>query len=98
MPSLNDKRPWLSWYGTARWKRLRQWQLSQEPLCLMCLECDIVTEATVADHVEPHRGAQALFWDPDNLQSLCAGCHSRFKQQQEHGRMPIRFGADGFPI
>lgn len=93
-----SKRPWLRLYGTARWQRLRRAQLNAEPLCAMCLQCDDVTEATVADHIKPHRGDETLFWDADNLQSLCASCHSRHKQREEHGRPTIRFGLDGFPL
>ncbi|WP_449375914.1 HNH endonuclease [Bosea thiooxidans] len=76
---------------------MREAQLTAQPLCEYCLACDEVTEATVADHVKPHRGDEALFWDPDNLQSLCGSCHSRHKQAEEHGRTIVRFGADGWP-
>lgn len=92
------KRPWLRLYGLARWKRQRQAQLTAQPLCQLCLDMECVTEATVADHVEAHRGDEDLFWDPENLQSLCASCHSRHKQAEEHGKTIIRFGADGWPL
>src|SRR5262249_53706994 len=44
------------WYCTAGWQRRRAHQLLVEPLCRLCLEAGRVTPATVADHVEPHRG------------------------------------------
>ena len=44
------------WYCTAGWQRRRAHQLMIEPLCRLCLEAGRVTPATVADHVEPHRG------------------------------------------
>ena len=44
------------WYCTAGWQRRRRHQLHIEPLCRLCLEAGRVTPATVADHVEPHRG------------------------------------------
>lgn len=99
MPRVTDsKRPWLPWYGLARWKRLRAAQLMAQPLCQLCLDVECVTEATVADHVKPHRGDEMLFWDAGNLQSLCASCHSRHKQAEEHGRTVVRFDASGWPI
>src|SRR5215469_9917603 len=44
------------WYCTAGWQRRSAHQLMIEPLCRLCLEADLVTPATVADHIEPHRG------------------------------------------
>jgi hypothetical protein len=41
-------------YHRARWQRLRRLQLTQHPLRKFCL--GIVMPATVADHIEPHRG------------------------------------------
>jgi 5-methylcytosine-specific restriction protein A len=41
----------------------------------------VLTPATTADHIVPHRGDQALFRGP--LQSLCTPCHSARKQAQE---------------
>jgi 5-methylcytosine-specific restriction endonuclease McrA len=84
-------------YSTARWKRLRERQLTIKPLCRFCIESDVVEAATVVDHVIPHRGDQTLFYDPDNLQSLCATCHSSTKQRIELGQNVVNFGADGWP-
>lgn len=39
--------------------------------------------ASVVDHVDPHRGDMALFWDKTRWQSLCATHHSGEKQRQE---------------
>jgi 5-methylcytosine-specific restriction endonuclease McrA len=63
----------------------------------MCLADDIVTEATVVDHVRPHRGAEALFFDAGNLQSLCKTHHDRDKSAMERGTF-VQFGPDGWPI
>ena len=49
------------WYCTASWQRRRAHQLMIEPLCRLCLEAGRVTLATVADHIEPHRGDFAAF-------------------------------------
>jgi 5-methylcytosine-specific restriction endonuclease McrA len=47
---------WESFYKTARWRRLREFQLAQHPLCKFCLERGIVTAANVVDHVTPQPG------------------------------------------
>ncbi len=70
-------------YNTARWQRRRAQQLKDHPLCKLCSDMRArVTEATVADHVIPHRGSEHLFWYGE-LQSLCAECHSGWKQEME---------------
>jgi 5-methylcytosine-specific restriction endonuclease McrA len=97
MSNSRSAKPWQRLYGTARWKRLREYQLSAEPLCRFCLDSNVVEVATVADHVIPHRGDEALFFDSSNLQSLCASCHSNTKQRMELGQDVVTFGADGWP-
>lgn len=87
-------------YCTAAWRHLRLAQLRAEPLCRMCKALGQLVPATVADHVKPHRGDLELFRDPDNLQSLCARCHSSHKQAQEnHADGLVRgAGVDGLPL
>jgi 5-methylcytosine-specific restriction endonuclease McrA len=70
-------------YDSADWKRLRLNQLQSNPLCAYCLAIGRVSIATIADHIEPHKGNKALFYSSDNLQSLCKHCHDSVKQQQE---------------
>lgn len=85
-------------YRTARWQRLREAQLATEPLCRFCLAIEDVTEATVCDHVKPHKGDEALFYDPNNLQSLCAPCHDTLKARIERGQQAVVIGVDGYPV
>ncbi|WP_245504083.1 HNH endonuclease [Lichenihabitans psoromatis] len=82
------QQPWRTWYKTARWRTLRQWQLNTEPLCRICTAEDRLTPATVCDHVMPHRGDEALFWSGP-FQSLCERCHSRDKQREERAGSSI---------
>lgn len=42
--------------------------------------------ASVVDHITPHRGDYALFWDQANWQSLCAPHHNGAKQSIDKGR------------
>ncbi|WP_377514374.1 HNH endonuclease [Ochrobactrum sp. RH2CCR150] len=85
-------------YKTSRWTKLRQRHLDASPLCVYCLRCDEVEEAKVVDHIRPHKGSEYLFFDPDNLQSLCAPCHDRVKSREELGQTVVTFGVDGYPI
>lgn len=86
------------WYGTARWKARRADQLTREPLCAMCLAVGRTTAATVADHIEPHKGNADLFWY-GSLQSLCKPCHDGDKKRIEQGSAAKpTIGVDGWPI
>lgn len=85
------------WYKTARWRRRRAGQLAAEPLCRLCAAIGRTTSATVADHVEPHRGDRDKFFG-GALQSLCKGCHDRHKQAQERGGRLAGADRHGFPL
>lgn len=76
--------PWRKWYKTARWQKLR-WSVLVRDLftCRRCRRIESNTSLLVADHVAPHRGNEAMFWDAANLQCLCKPCHDRDKQAEE---------------
>jgi 5-methylcytosine-specific restriction protein A len=75
-----------------RWRTRATAFLAQYPLCGMrpdgrhpvmsrCFDERRVTAAVQVDHVEPHRGNDALFWDEDrNWQALCRECGARKSQ------------------
>ena len=71
-------------YG-HKWRKAREAYLRAHPLCVMCQAEGRVMAATVVDHIEPHRGDQALFWRRSNWQALCATHHSKDKQREEQG-------------
>ncbi|WP_455275120.1 HNH endonuclease [Ralstonia thomasii] len=85
-------------YGTKRWFRLRHRQLSLHPLCALCEKLGKVTPATIADHVTRHRGDETLFFDANNLQSLCKRCHDGAKQQLEKSGTLRGCDVDGIPL
>ncbi|CUH68670.1 HNH endonuclease [Thalassovita gelatinovora] len=64
-------------YATKEWKTGRRVYLARNPLCVDCGELGLVVEATEVDHVKPHRGDRAKFFDRSNWQALCKPCHSR---------------------
>lgn len=69
--------------GTAKergydgtWRRLRDKHIHANPLCAHCLLNHRVVPGTQVDHRIPHCGDESLRLDPNNLQTLCARCHS----------------------
>lgn len=75
---------WRGWYKTARWQRLRWSVLERDQFtCRRCGRIEGDTRLLVADHVQPHRGDEALFWEAGNLQCLCKACHDSAKQSEE---------------
>lgn len=79
-----DERLWASrraeyrkWYQCARWRRLRQLVLNEQPLCAECQKQGRLTPATAVDHIEPHLGDIEKFYSRENLRALCGPCHSR---------------------
>lgn len=75
-----DQRWWSKWYHTSHWRDLRTLVLARDPVCKICERA----ASTVADHIKPHRGDRTLFCDLENLQGLCAPCHS-IKTAREDG-------------
>jgi hypothetical protein len=67
-------------------------ELASEPLRRLCLAEGRATAATVADHVCPS-GDPELFWHGEP-QSLCATCHSLYKQSREKGGTKHLQGCD----
>jgi 5-methylcytosine-specific restriction enzyme A len=63
-------------YG-YRWRIASKTYLANNPLCVECLKKQRLVAATVVDHIVPHKGNPALFWNRDNLQALCKRCHNR---------------------
>lgn len=79
----NERRRYNSetrkWYSTDAWRVLRLIVLGDNPLCVDCR----LAPSTEVDHITPHRGNYALFWDRTNLQGLCHPCHGRKTQRGE---------------
>lgn len=74
-----------------RWRNARASFLADHPICVRCLARGLTTEATVVDHIIPHRGDASSFWDVANWQSLCESCHNR-KTATEDNHREIRIG------
>ena len=75
---------------TYQWQQARRAYLHAHPLCAECLRHGRYTEATVVDHIVPHRGDRTLFWDESNWQSLCKQHHDE-KTGKEDTRMRYEY-------
>jgi 5-methylcytosine-specific restriction enzyme A len=74
--ALERERPSAARRGYGpRWRKARAAYLARHPLCAACQAEGRVVPATVVDHVVPHRGDAALFWDQANWAALCKPCH-----------------------
>lgn len=75
-------------YRTKRWRDLRLeiaerdgWTCRQTGVLLTGEHP--APNALVVDHIKPHRGNLALFWDPANLQAVSKAYHDGEKQRLE---------------
>lgn len=68
-------------YHTKQWKVLRRQVLKEQPFCV----CGCGKKADTVDHIRPHDGVPALFYDRANLQSMYHSCHNRKTNQYDGG-------------
>lgn len=70
---------------SVRWRAARARYLALHPLCVKCAAERYVKPATVVDHIKPHKGDPALFWDVSNWQSLCKTHHDQKTAREDGG-------------
>lgn len=82
---VDNRKQWNFLYWRARWRKkdvgLRDTKLRRNPMC------ETPGCRNAAEHVHhniDHRGNEVLFWDYNNLQSLCELCHDA-KTGAAHG-------------
>ena len=75
-------------YNSTTWQRLRLMQLAGSPVCV---ECGSYGEQV--DHIIPISAGGERF-DPRNLQTLCASCHS-IKTRRDNRRPTEKDEAEG---
>ena len=98
MALVRTSRSYHNLYNTKHWRRLRYYQLLKHPLCALCLPIGIMTPAKIVDHVTPHKGNEILFYNADNLQSLCKQCHDKAKATIERKGYLIGCDVNGNPV
>jgi|TARA_Y100001938_G_scaffold130211_1_gene185979 5-methylcytosine-specific restriction endonuclease McrA len=74
--SFITKREHTTFYNTNKWKRLRNYYITKEPLCEVCKRFNKIIEAKVVDHIKRVRTNPELALAENNLQSLCHRCHN----------------------
>lgn len=79
--------------NSKRWRELRIWKLTQNPLCELCEAEGYVRSAVDVHHKVPVESARSieemreLCYNPSNLQSLCIPCHVKVHQEERsHSR------------
>jgi len=92
-----NERTYATAHWNKRWIKLSAQWIRDYPFCILCLCKGKLNEGAtlypserqrslVVDHIKPHRNDDVLFWDTDNLETLCrAPCHDRDKQAAEKG-------------
>ena len=92
-------------YGTKHLKTLRRQALTRDKYRCQHSGCYAYLQvggdhpcSAVVHHLEPHKGDLELFFDLDNLQSVCWTCHSGDIQSTEARQYDSTIGADGWPI
>lgn len=83
-------------YRTRRWLQERDRQLTEHPLCAMCLPR--VTAATVCDHVDPRDKDDPEAFFTGAKQSLCKTHHDSTKQREERRGHIIGCDDAGLPL
>ncbi len=79
---------------------MRLAQLSKQRFCERCLALPepVLTLAVDVNHKVAHKGDLVLFFDPDNVESLCKKHHGKDVQQEEARGYSSAIGPDGYPL
>lgn len=68
-------------YKSKRWQKLRKQKLLSNPFCERCLLKGIYTPTYIVHHKEyvtdKNYEDDYVFYNIDNLESLCLDCHNR---------------------
>lgn len=84
----NEK--WSKYYGDKRWKKLRNWYITNHPLCESCLFNGRSVPAEHVHHKIPFATGETmedrfrLLLDPSNLESVCQECHQKIHNELKH--------------
>lgn len=85
-------------YDNQRWRRIAKRHLNLYPLCVPCSQSGRDTGATIVHHKVAHHNDPMLFWAEDNLESVCASCHSGTKRIKENQGYSQACDINGLPI
>lgn len=69
-------------YHSKEWKNMRNYMLSSNPLCELCLDNLIITPATEVHHIVDIKYKPHLRLSISNLQCLCKQCHDEITKSE----------------
>ena len=71
--------------SSARWQKTREWHLRREPLCVDPFGVHAaeghVQQGEEVHHIKPAVNNPDLFFDFENLTTLCIPCHGRLERK-----------------
>ena len=78
-----NRRERIKIYNTQRWRDLRAWKMTNDPLCEECSKDNKVTAVEDVHHIisfmstnDPIERSRLAF-DYNNLMSICKECHAK---------------------
>jgi len=72
----------VKWLNSKQYRTMRLHFIRTNPMCRMCSDKGISTPSVILDHITPHNGDAALFWDTSNWQPLCVTCHGEKRKDE----------------
>lgn len=72
LPQRNNN----EFYWSKGWRKLREYYIRRNPLCLHCKQKGIYSPAVIVDHIVEIDDDYSRRLDKTNLQSLCLACHN----------------------
>jgi 5-methylcytosine-specific restriction enzyme A len=100
-----DAEEYRKLYRTAQWQTLRKQILLRDKYQCQHQRCGTILtsgrtnpRSAVVHHKTPHKGNLDLFFNPDNLVSVCKACHDGPIQSQEALGYDKAIGEDGWPV
>lgn len=92
-------------YASKKWRALRERALFRDAYRCQHKKCGVILkrgkaspQSAVVHHIKAHKGDLDLFFDINNLQSVCWRCHSGDIQSIEKHGFDVTIGEDGWPI
>ena len=90
-------------YNSKQWQQLRLQAFIRD--LYICQQCNKTVSqdhthrhAAIGNHIVKHNGDRVLFYDLDNIETVCKQCHDGHIQSIEKGGKGIQpIGLDGWP-
>jgi len=83
LPPPARGRSW-HWLYDWRWTKASKAFIARNPYCIGCRAAGRTELTALTDHVVPHKGDRALFWNAEGWQPSCRWHHDVVKQALEH--------------